>query len=95
MIAACYGGDLAAVRTLLTQDSGLARVRDEELESTPLHLSAHRGHVGIVEALLAAGAEVDAREGCQRRDGPALGRRGGPSGRRPAPAGGRGRARGA
>jgi len=64
MIAACFGGDEPAVRALLAEDPGLARLRDEELESTPLHISAHRGHLGIVEALLCGGAEVDAREGC-------------------------------
>jgi ankyrin repeat protein len=64
LIAACFCGDLDGVRALLADDPSLARTRDEELESTPLHISAHRGHLQIVEALLAAGAEVDAREGC-------------------------------
>lgn len=64
LIAACFEGDAGSARRLLAEDPSLWRARDSELESTPLHISAHRGHTAIVEALIAAGADVDAREGC-------------------------------
>lgn len=56
--------DLEAMKTWLERDPALANVRDDELESTPLILCAHRGALEQVRALLAAGAELDAREGC-------------------------------
>src|SRR5688572_26884773 len=64
LIAACFEGEVELARKLLAEEPILWRARDSELESTPLHISAHRGHAAIVEALLAAGADVDAREGC-------------------------------
>ncbi len=64
LIAACFEGEVELARRLLAEEPGLWRSRDSELESTPLHISAHRGHLGIVDALLEAGADVQAREGC-------------------------------
>jgi ankyrin repeat protein len=64
LIAACFEGEVELARRLLAEEPGLWRARDSELESTPLHVSAHRGYTAIVEALLAAGADVDVREGC-------------------------------
>src|SRR5262245_12579895 len=64
LIAACFEGEVELARRLLAEEPALWRARDSELESTPLHISAHRGHLGIVDALLEAGADVQAREGC-------------------------------
>ncbi len=64
MVGACFEGDLEAVRELLGEDPSLSRTRFDELESTPLHVSAHRGHGGIVALLLEHGADPNAREGC-------------------------------
>lgn len=50
------------VATALALDPTLAHARDGTLGSTPLHFAAHRGFAQIVEALLAAGADVHARE---------------------------------
>jgi ankyrin repeat protein len=52
-------GDLYKARALL-KDDRLLEARDD-LEQTPLHLAAHRGHTAIVKLLLERGAKVNAR----------------------------------
>jgi ankyrin repeat protein len=52
-------GDVAGVRKALAADPKLAHIRDKE-QSTPLHLAAWRGHAGVIEDLLDAGAEISA-----------------------------------
>jgi ankyrin repeat protein len=59
MIKAAKSGDAAKVRELLTQDGALTAARDQD-GSTPLHFAAWKGHVAVAEALLAAGADVNA-----------------------------------
>lgn len=54
--------DVPAVRSALAEDRSLVAARDDYLGSTPLHFSAHRGFIEIVEALLEAGADVHALE---------------------------------
>ncbi|XP_030634654.1 ankyrin repeat domain-containing protein 49 [Chanos chanos] len=51
---------LATVERLLAGDPSLLRCRDED-GYTPLHRAAYSGHLGVVLALLAAGADVNAR----------------------------------
>jgi len=62
VIAACVAGDLASVQAALAADPRAHAERDDHLGSTPLILAAHRGFGAICEALLAAGADVEARE---------------------------------
>ena len=62
IIAAADRGDLAAVESELARDPGLARASNETGD-TPLHAAAKMGHLHIVRALLAAGANVDAVRG--------------------------------
>ena len=52
----------AAVRQALVEAPGLARGFDGTLGTTALHCASHRGFIGIVAALLEAGADVYARE---------------------------------
>lgn len=61
-VARVHDDDIAAVTAALAADPSLAAVRDCYHGSTPLHFAAHRGHTRCVEALLAAGADVHARE---------------------------------
>lgn len=62
MIGAAVCGDAAQIRALLAEDPSLVNCRDPRLGSVPLIFAAHRGHQEAVEALLAAGADVAARE---------------------------------
>ena len=62
IIAAADAGDLAAVRAELSRDPALARASNETGD-TALHHAAKHGHLAIVQALLAAGADVDAVRG--------------------------------
>jgi ankyrin repeat protein len=62
LIAAAASGDLAAVKTELTRHPALARLSNETGD-TALHQAARNGHLHVVEALLAAGADVDAVRG--------------------------------
>lgn len=62
MIGAAMGGDAGRVRALLADDPSLVNLRDPGLGCLPLICAAHRGHLEVVEALLAGGARVDARE---------------------------------
>ena len=50
-------GDVESTRRLLQEDPGRANARHR---STPLRLAAERGHVEVIEFLLAAGADVNA-----------------------------------
>ena len=59
---ATLGRHTSAVSLLLAHGaSANARYTDENLK-TALHLSAHQGHLDIVQALLKAGADVDAKD---------------------------------
>jgi ankyrin repeat protein len=52
-------GDLAAVRALVSSDSGLVAARDQA-QNTPLHVAARAGSAELVAFLLDRGAAVDA-----------------------------------
>ena len=54
--------DVAGALAALAERPALAGARDGHLGSTPLHFASHRGLTAIVEALLAAGADVHALE---------------------------------
>lgn len=53
-------GDAAAVSRYLEAEPGLLHIRDAE-QSTPLHSAAWKGQLEIVKMLIAAGADVNAR----------------------------------
>ena len=61
-------GDGERLRALLVADGGLARAAtstDHVLGDglSPLHLAAQGGHIDVMDALLAAGADINARDG--------------------------------
>lgn len=59
MLAAVLAGDAATVAELLDRDAQLADLADRGLDRfSVLHLAAGRGHLAVVELLLAAGATV-------------------------------------
>lgn len=60
IIAAAQAGDTAQVVELLAADDDLVNVYSDE-GWTPLHLAAFFGHTATVAALLAHGADVNAR----------------------------------
>jgi ankyrin repeat protein len=62
LIAAAAKGDLAAVEAELTRNPALARTGNETGD-TPLHHAAQKGHLEVVRALLAAGANADTERG--------------------------------
>ncbi len=67
IIGATYGGDAEWVRTILKRDPSQTEARDDFLGSTPLIIASHRwgtqrGYREVVEVLLEAGAQVNARE---------------------------------
>ena len=62
IIAACVAGTIDEVRRILSEDPTQANRRDHFLGSTPLHFASHRGYADIVMLLLAAGADIEARE---------------------------------
>ena len=62
LIDAAQRGDLVGVETELARDNALARVSNETGD-TALHHAAKNGHLHVVRALLAAGANVDAIRG--------------------------------
>jgi RNA polymerase sigma factor (sigma-70 family) len=59
--AAVEGGEAQATATLVAADPALARVGTAE-GTTPLHLAARLGHAVIVDTLLKASAEPNARD---------------------------------
>lgn len=59
LFKAVKAGNLEAVRALLAHDPSSVDARDKD-DSTPLHWAAWKGHAPIVEALLDAGAAIDA-----------------------------------
>lgn len=60
ILKAAKSGDAVRVGELLAGDESLVNARDKD-GSTPLHCAAWKGHVAVVEALLAAGADVNVR----------------------------------
>jgi ankyrin repeat protein len=62
IIDAARAGDLARVQAELARDARLARASNETGD-TPLHHAAYNGHLHVVQALLAAGANPDAIRG--------------------------------
>ena len=54
-------GDVETVRAMVAAAPRLVHVRDST-GATPLHVAAFHGHRAIVELLLAAGAEINARD---------------------------------
>jgi ankyrin repeat protein len=62
ILDASFRGDVDAVAAILAAEPGAWVARDESLGTTPLIVAAHRGFAAVVELLLGAGAEVDARE---------------------------------
>ena len=55
-------GDVETVRAMVGAAPRLARARDAK-GATALHVAAFHGHRAIVELLLAAGADINARDG--------------------------------
>ena len=62
IIEAARAGELARVHAELARDARLGRASNETGD-TALHQAAHNGHVDVVHALLAAGADPDAVRG--------------------------------
>jgi ankyrin repeat protein len=62
IIAAAAAGDLAVVEAELARNPALVR-GSNETGDTPLHHAARNGHLHVVRALVAAGADVDAVRG--------------------------------
>ena len=52
-------GDIEGVRHLLSAEPELVHVRDGD-SSTPLHYAAWKGHAAVIDALLDAGADIQA-----------------------------------
>ena len=61
-IKAIERGDGSEVRRLLASDPDLATARDDA-GATGLHYAAFNGNREIMDALIAAGADVNARDG--------------------------------
>ena len=59
--AAVEGGELDTVRAMLTASPALVRARDAT-GATALHVAAFHGRRAVVELLLDAGAELNARD---------------------------------
>ena len=60
--AAC-DGDKETIKTLIQQDIRLVNIQSKKVQTTPLHVAAHRGYLDIVRLLVDAGADVNAKEG--------------------------------
>jgi len=62
ILNASVSGDSTKVEFLLQQEPRLANIKSREIKSTPLHFAAHRGHLEVVRFLIAAFADVNAKE---------------------------------
>lgn len=60
IIKAAKSGELERIQALLAQDAALIHAQDKD-GSTPLHCATWKGHLEAVACLLAAGADVNAR----------------------------------
>lgn len=60
--AAIEAGDLARAQAMLAADPALVHARDKD-GATPLHIAAFHAHRPLVELLLSAGADINARDG--------------------------------
>jgi ankyrin repeat protein len=60
IIKAAKSGNIEKIKVLLATDTGLVNARDKD-GSTPLHCACWKGHPEAVAILLAAGADVNAR----------------------------------
>ena len=60
IIKAAKHGSVELAMTLLASDRGLLEARDQD-GSTPLHCAVWKGHLPMVEALVNAGADVNAQ----------------------------------
>ncbi|MGK7951466.1 MAG: sigma-70 family RNA polymerase sigma factor [Xenococcaceae cyanobacterium] len=67
--AACRG-DIETIQTSIQQDTRLVNIQDKNVQTTPLHLAAHRGYLDIVKLLIDAGADVNAEEGNYSKSNP-------------------------
>jgi len=64
LIAAACCGDEALVRRILQADPAQVQACGGPIGTTALHCAAHRGFLGIVQALIDAGADLMSRESC-------------------------------
>lgn len=62
LLDAVAGGDIGTVRDILARDPSAARRHGWLIGTTPLIVAAHRGFTPIVEALIAAGVDLDDAE---------------------------------
>src|SRR5215470_17942305 len=60
IIKAAKKGDVAKIKELLAENGDLIHARDSD-GSTPLHCATWKGQLAVVELLLEAGADVNAR----------------------------------
>jgi len=60
VIKAATSGNIAKVKELLAADAELVHARDTD-GSTPLHCATWKGHEAVAACLLAAGADVNAK----------------------------------
>ncbi len=60
VIKAAKSGNIAKVKELLAADAELVHARDTD-GSTPLHCATWKGHKAVAACLLAAGADVNAK----------------------------------
>ena len=63
ILEAALDGDKETIQTLIQQDTRLVNSQSKHIQTTPLHVAAHRGYSDIVKLLLDAGADVNAEEG--------------------------------
>ncbi|GMH35603.1 hypothetical protein BSKO_03471 [Bryopsis sp. KO-2023] len=59
---AAGSGESRKVQELLSKGADVSSIH-KELESTPLHYAAREGHLDVVEKLIEAGSDVDAKDG--------------------------------